>query len=511
MARLNVFHHSLRAILVILLGGFLSMAHGADNSAGKAKTTAPLISVPAAKTVQKAQPTVMVPKLTAKPVNEAETLLKKAGLKIGEIHSLKKAAAAAAIVIRQNPAAGTKAVRGSAVDIWVQQKPLVPRSVSPVKSSPALSPRLTRQNQRLFLEFPQDVLDVEVYDHRQKVVQRFKQGRRFDVTDALKKISGSRLKVGYVPKSGRGVPKRAADPDPRLYAEMPYHLRMQSRAAYTYEDDSTIERNEPANNTINGATQVSAGHYSGTVGGDGDDADFLKATTSDRGFGSLVIVEVLSGRVRLHLYDPGKRYLDNHSDKVWIALRPNTTFYFQVEPTGFGDTPYTVAISKKTINDPYEANDTFTTAKTFTAARGFLGNVMNSAGRNAGGDDWYKIRLDTARKIRIEVGNAGLPSGDGVTVYLYEPGNSFHPLAHNETAGDPVNIKTPERGVLEVDLPSHYAPISASGVAFPPGDWRILITTHVHGPDLPPSYGTGQVPACFTRTSGYTLTVTDIP
>lgn len=72
-----------------------------------------------------------------------------------------------------------------------------------------------------------------------------------------------------------------------------------------------------------------------------------------------------------HADGPTRTYLDGGDRNVWIALAPSTDFYFEVRPTRFTSTAYRVRISKRQLNDAYEANDSHVQAKTFSTGRSF--------------------------------------------------------------------------------------------------------------------------------------------
>ena len=496
---------------IVFLGFGLDSFEGGKTEAAQQPKKSSLPQSQNVTDIKKATKQVVIPNLAGKTKNAAESALKKIGLKIGKIHYTIAGKAKPGTVVKQSPAARLSVSKGSRVDIWIVKKKAVHKSKTTKKSHKALSPKLHKKGQRLFLEFPAEVRNVEIYNDRGQVIQRFNRGRRFDITQSLKKTRAGRIRVGFVPKSG-GIPQPPSPTrDKRIYAD--YRLdRFRDLAAGSMflTDSSTIESGEPANNTIHGATTVTAGRYSGEVGATADGDDYLKLTTGASGFGTYVSVRVVSGNVRLFLYDPVKSYLDGYANKVWIALRPGTTFYFQVSPNGSTATLYTISIYTKTIMDPHETNDTFSQAKSLSGQRSFLGNVMNSTGDYVGINDWYKIHWTVAQNLHIEVTGAGLATGDRVLIYIYDPANQL--IASNEGGSDPINVTTNDRSVLRVDLREMYWPAWPDPrMTFPPGDWRMLVTNQTAGAGSPVPYGTGDAPRCYTQPTGYWLRGTRIP
>jgi hypothetical protein len=497
--------------IIVLLGFGLGPFGGGEIKAAQRPQKSSLHLTQTATTVKKATKQVVIPNLVGKTKTAAESALKKIGLKIGKTHYTTAGKAKPGTVVKQSPTARVRASKGSRVDIWILKKKATRKPKTSKRSHTALSPNLHKKSQRLLLEFPSEVRSVEIYNARGQVIQRFKRGRRFDITQSLKKTRAGRIRVGFVQKSG-GIPQPPSPTrDKRIYADFRLNrFRDLAAGSMFLTDSSTIEGGEPANNTIHGATTVNGGRYSGEVGATADADDFLKLTTGAGGFGTFVSVRVVSGNVRLFLYDPVKSYLDGYANKVWIALRPGTTFYFQVSPTGSTATLYTISIYTKTIMDPYETNDTFSQAKSLSGQRSFLGNVMNSSGDYVGINDWYKIHWTVAQNLHLEVTGAGLATGDRVLIYIYDPANQL--IVSNEGGSDPINVTTNDRSVLRVDLREMYWPAWPDPrMTFPPGDWRMLVTNQTAGAGSPVPYGTGDAPRCYTQPTGYWRRGTRIP
>lgn len=456
------------------------------------------------------KPTV-VPNLIGKTKAAAETALKKSGLKIGTLRTTPTGKGKPNTVVRQKPTAKKRVAKGSGVDLWLLKPAITAKDKSLSKRAVQLKPRLYPQKKKLLMEFPKEVRNLVIYDSRGKALQRFKGGRRFDITASLNKTNAGRIIVGFDQAPGEAVPRisyhrRPEDHPERMAFALDSYRDLASRYI-TIDDARTIERNEPDNDTIAGATRISAGFYTGELGreehGRVDATDYLKAVSNSRGFGTLVEVNVESGNVELHLYDPIENLKGSDQNKIWIALTPSTTFYFQVTPTGPGITTYRLRISYTTIQDPFETNDTPTTAPTMVTRiqDAFLGNVINSAGTHVGVNDWYKVHLTEPQNLRLVVENAGLDSTDLVHIYLYQP-DYPDPDASNE--GLPG--RNADGGVLQVDLRPIY-----EGHTFPVGNWRILVTTSTAGAGYPEAFGTGDPPDCYTQETGYSLTKTVLP
>ena len=474
-------------------------AYGEKPDALFTEQNAPLYTpVLLAKTVQPVSKTIPAPDLIGKTRNESEATLIKFGLKIGTVQVTPSGQGKPGTVVKQQPAAKIAVAPGSAVNLWILAAPAV--LTKPVPNVTPIQPKINPRQKSLFLEFPEEVTNVVLFDAKGLQLQRFAGGRDFDITESLLKTKAGLIQVEFEPKSGGNVP----DPVPRQGSRpdrVPFDLgryRNLAVASFTIEDDSTIDRHEPANNAITGAVQITAGYYSGEVGG-GDAADYCKVTANHSGFGTLIQIEVKSGSVTLGLYDPTRAYLDSNNRKIWIALRPDTTFYFQVSPSGAAAGAYRLAISKNTLTDAYEANDSFSQAKTFGAGRAFLANVVNSTGQHVGIKDFYKFNVPEPQNLRLEVTGAGLASGDQVTLSLYDANGTLVTSNTGNTAG----------GTLAYDLRPVWS--GSTWPPFPAGDWRVEVATPTAGAGSPKAYGTGDPPVCYTQVAGYGLTISVLP
>lgn len=373
---------------------------------------------------------------------------------------------------------------------------------TPVQKKPSPpKPRFQARDKKLFMEFPKTVQKVTVYNQKGTVLQKFGKGRAFDITKSLMQVKAGTIVLGISPTPGTPVPMRW-DPRDRIPYELSHH-RALARNYIFPEDSTTIESHEPANNNISGAPLLGAGYAEGEVGGD-DAMDYIRISSLGDGTGTLVKVEVVSGSVELDLYGPTRTYLDGRDRKVWIALAQGASCYVAIQPTGYTSTDYRISISKRLLNDAYEANDNRTQAKTFGVGKAFLGNVINSGGHHVGFNDFYKVRINDPKSVRVNVSNVGLVSGKRVTVSLYEPGGT-HVSTENyagNTSGCTFNYDLRP----DWDDPSYPVP-------FPAGDWVILVSeysSNESGIGSPAAYGRGNPPQAYTR-ADYDMTVTLTP
>jgi len=500
MAGYLMFSKKVVAISVVVWLGMGLCVYGQQKKPITDPGKSPVPSVQAPRTIPKAA-LVKTPDLIGKTKGSAELVLKQNGLKMGRIRNTPIGKGKPGMVVKQHPGALTPVARGNAVDLWIMTKAGIGLQKYGPSAQAQPQPRFYARRKQLFMELPETVHKVVVFDDKGKVLQQFNRGRRFDITESLIKTNGGSIYLGIAPDPGSAVPMRW---DPRDRA--PYDLaryRNLARGWIVREDETSMGRSEPANNSIGGAPLLSAGVVEGAVGGD-DAEDFGKVTVSGDGTGTLVQVEVISGSVQLDLYDPTQRSVDGGASKIWIALAPSTTFYFRVSPNGFTATDYRIRISKNRLNDVYETNDSFPQAKTFGAGQAFLGNVINSSGAHLGFNDFYKVRIAEPKNVRIAVANIGLASGKRVTIALYDATNTLVTSEYDDGSADGC--------VLEYDLRPDWA-----GVDYPPfpnGDWRILISeqaSNTSGVGSPSAYGLGDPPAAYTRASGYSMTTTLTP
>jgi len=361
----------------------------------------------------------------------------------------------------------------------------------PEKKNSKITPKLIKQNKKVFLKFPEEVRDITLYDEKSERIQHFTKGRQFDITESIKKSKGKGVKVIFFRgEMGRSIPDGASPIEEDRISSILPTLKLYRDLSSLLGWLRDVDRTEPENDSITGAFAAGRGNVTGEVGGD-DAVDYIKFTTGSEGFGTYVQVNRTSGNVNLHLYDPARRYLDWDGNKVWIALAPSTTFYVQVEPRGADSTEYELNIDVSPINDVLEPNDNFSQAKSLgTSGNSVLCNVFTSTGSYIGIRDYYKFNLTEEKLVRVSVSNAGLESGRSVSISLYDEGNTLHLTENGSNNG----------AVLNHDLRGRY---SADWPPFPAGQWRILVSTHSE--TNAKAYGTGDGPECYTDPTGYTI------
>lgn len=500
MDRFQPYSNKFIVLSLIILVGTVLNGYGQLAIADIKKATTQNLKAPA-KTTKSISAKIMVPGLIGKTRAEAQRMLQKSALRLGKVQALTTVKGRPGTVAKQRPTANTSARKGSAVDIWiiVKQKP-----GQRVQSQIQPKPKFYTRNKKLFMEFSKTVHKIVVFNAKGNVIQRLNSGRRFDITKSLNKTKGGIIYLGIASKPSDPVPMRW-DPRDRI----PYDLgryRLLARDRFVIEDSSTMGRSEPANDRIGGAPLLSVGYINGEVGGE-DETDFGMVTALGDGTGTLVQIEVISGDVVLDLWNPTRRRLTGGAGvrKVWIALAPRTSFYFQVSPAGLTSGPYRVRISKNRLNDAYEANDSFAQARTFGSGQAFLGDVIDSGGFNVGFNDYYKINIDRPQNVQINVTNAGLASGERLTISLYDA-NGDH-VDTESYAG------TTSGCVFNHDLRIDWRD-AGDWPPFPSGEWRILISDHgtnTSGSGAPSAYGTGTPPEAYTSTSGYSMSTTLTP
>jgi len=505
MPRFQIVSHKVVGVTLALLLGLSLSAFGQQKPM-------PVVAIQKApdKKVPSIQPRVKptearavkasVPGVIGQTKADAENALAKAGFRIGILQNTPIGKGRPGTVIRQRPAANVPAAKGSAVNIWILTKNgmgLQPPG-PPVGSQDQPQPRFQTNHKKLLMTFPGTVPGVVVYDSKGQVLQKFDSGRQFDITESLRKTNGGTIYLDIAPKPGTtAVPMRWDRRD-----RIPYNLARYRDLVYERivpVDDRAMADSEPGNDAIGGAARLGVGYVNGEVGGD-DATDFGRVTALAAGTGTLVQVEVVSGSVELYLYGPTRTYLDGGDRNVWIALAPSTDFYFEVRPTGFTSTAYRVRISKRQLNDAYEANDSHAQAKIFSTGRAFLGNVINGSGAHVGFNDYYKIRLDEPKNVRINVAHTGLAAGKRVTVSLYDPHGTLVSSAYSTGNANGCIFNYDLRP--DWDDPSYPVP-------FPAGDWRILVSeysSNTSGIGSPAAYGLGNPPAAYTRTDHWMTT-----
>jgi hypothetical protein len=474
-------------------------------------STPETITAPPTKEVQYVQ----VPDLIGKTEELAKEELAKAGLKAGKVQFTTLGKGKPDTVVKQKPTATARVAQGSTVDLWVLRERAFPKAKAPEKEPAEVTPEVVQKGKKVYLKFPQTVKDVTIYDDKGNKLQQFNKGKRFEITESVLATKAGLIKVVFSPKP-KGKPKGGVlkgGPPPPQFIEALINLSHLEHLpdlirgiAIMTADKTTIENGEPGNDEIDGATTVGTGSYYGELdyyADPSDPADFLRITAGSGGFGTFFVIKVLVGDVELLLYDPTTAYIatSGYTGKLWIAVKPNVTFYVEVQPTGYDTTQYTISISSRVINDTCEPNDTIAQAKDFHNQILFLCNVMDNAGNHVGINDWYKITWQYARKMKLIVRYAGLPDYDDVIIYLYEPDSGPYDAHVASARGDNNGVE------LVVDLPSMYYPgYPDPRFPFPAGEWKIQVTNSTAGDGIYPlPYGKGDAPSCFYRSSGYWL------
>ena len=505
MASFKIAPNKVVGLTLTLLVGLSLNAFGQQK-----QLPAVTIQQPPARTVQSVKPGVRttealavkaaVPGLNGLTRADAEKALAKAGFRIGIVQHTPNGKGRPGTVVKQSPDAKALAAKGSGVNIWILTKrgPGLQRAARPDGSQNQPQPRFQAGKKKLWMTFPGTVPGVVVYDSKGQILQTFGRGRKFDITESLRKTNAGRIYWDIAPKPGTQVMAMRWDPKDRTLFSLAQYRNLIQKWIIPV-DDRAMADSEPGNGLIGGAARLGVGYVNGEVGG-GDAADFGQVTALGAGTGTLVKVEVVSGSVALYLYGPTQTYLDGGSSQVWIALAPSTPFFFEVRPTGSTATSYRIRISKKQLHDAYEANDTPAQAKTHSSGRAFLGNLINSSGAHVGFNDYYKIRIDEPKNVRINVTHAGLAAGKRVTVALYDPNGTL--VSSENYAGNANGCLFNYDLRPDWDDPSYPVP-------FPAGDWRILVSeysSNTSGIGSPSAYGLGDPPAAYTRTDHWITT-----
>jgi|GEM_PF-1437505 len=365
---------------------------------------------------------------------------------------------------------------------------------TPGKNRKKTKPELVQRGKKVYLKFPVKVKRLIVRSSENKILQTFNSGSQFDVTKSIKENKGKDLKLTYFPAKSAYY-KQGKKPGNIIPFEgegisLPMSTIMYCRSTFSASSLHDLDRNEPYNNSIDGAVTGVTGILTGNVGGD-DPADFFRVNLNRSGYGKYIKITRRSGNVNLHLYDPAKHYLDWNRDSIWIAITAGSSFYVKVESVSGGSTEYELRLESTNVTDDMEPNDTFSQARVSGAAgKKVLCNLITDTGSYTGLKDYYKFNLTSEKLIRINVGNADLAAGRTVSISLYDSNNTLHYTAEGNS----------NSAFLEYDLRGMY---SASWPPFPAGEWKILVTCHTETNAA--AYGTGNGPACYTDAAGYSL------
>lgn len=482
----------------------------AEKSTSPAHGKAQKTTSSSAKPIKQGKKNVRTPNLYGKTKSQVDSILKKRGLKTGNIYPVNKGKGKPGTVVRQFPKANTVVIKGSRINIWIKKSMAgltrTKKSAYPAhRRTKPIKPKLFKKNNKLYMDFPHDIRKLLIYAKNGKLLQQFKKGRRFDVTTSYKMSKGNKIKVVFRPgrnfKYGgpqRGVPEGS----PREYESYTLWFDWGSMWLDLFTDSEVIDTGEP-NNDIGSATDlgINPGMFSGNVEYYSDRYDWLKFSAGSGGTGTLITVRRVSGDVVLHLAKPNRSNLLYDHNKVWVALKPNVPFYIGVEAGAIssGTTPYRIEFTTKTLNDPHEPNDIFDTAVDITRSvpgrisAGHLMNLMDRTGAVTGVWDYFKFNLREPVNIRVRVNNAGLPPRNYLLFYLYDPFRENIENTEGSSARD--------SDELTLDMRTYYTEYNP----FDPGYWRVGVTeSHAH---LSPSpYGTGDPPGCYSG-SGYSLSI----
>ncbi len=291
--------------------------------------------------------------------------------------------------------------------------------------------------------------------------------------------------------------------------------------------EANIEDEEPNNTIFQATTLQDKGWYYGAVGDSSDPVDFLKITTGSGGYCHLITIQASTRNVQLSLYDPQKSFLVEHPEKVWIALTPETTFYFSVRSLDNASAAYNITITSKVINDPWENDDDVVLAQKHYPPLpnqeypSYLINVMGRSGSYRHVRDWYlygiRMPQPRAKTLKVTVTNIGASANDLIGIYLYEPATQAIPVKGTETYGS----NTPS--LLIFNLWRLYHPLNwtveeINDDTGQPGQldwilqkrqplgmwWYILIENKGSGNHAPRPYGYGDPPGSFTG-QGYQI------
>lgn len=509
---------------MVLLGGLNLTAFGdqritsgADSIKGKTVVNSPK-PMPAPQKGNRADH-VSVPDLAGKTVAEAEKELKNTGLGIGKVRYTIAGNGKNGTIVRQKPSPNAKAAKGSEVDLWiVRTKSTAESRVSEnktFKTSPKNlrpSPKIIQQGDQVFMEFSDTVWDVTISDTRGNRLQQFKKGKRFDITESARETKAGRIRVTFKtsPDDKVNVPSPSPPPgntgvDITHTADIDFsryintsalekkHMKTETKEVLKDfiipVDNTLIESNEPINNNVYVTLPLHNGlkAYSGEVGGPNDPIDLLAYTSGPHQHGSIITVQVTSGNVTITLYDPipqADPLLENEND-FWIALPQNRKLYFSVQPTGVGNAPYTILISRIDIVNPFESQQTWNNPGPINLGQEKTG-ALSPRFRGIDHEDWFIIQNLQNQRLRVTVTNAHLPLNDRVEISIVDP---------NSITFDPDKVTgTNNEAILETTF--QYT-----------DTWKIRVSLKL--PAVSGGFGTGAIPQCFRKP--YKIRVEAIP
>lgn len=451
---------------------------------------------------------VQVPDLIGKTEGEAKKQLEKLGLKLGKVLFTTSGKGTPNTVVRQKPTATDKVAKGSTVDLWVLKAGLISKGKPPEREPTKVSPKIVQKGKKIYMEFPETVKDVTISDEKGNKLQQFKKGKRFDVTESVIATRAGLIKVAWRPS----LPDKLYMPGPpsggtavdtkhttnfdssRFINEDALRQKGFERVAKTPGkipkleiDDTFIENGEPGNNTIF-YTLPGPKLYSGNVGAPGDPVDRLAFTSGPSPDGTVIAVGVVSGNVNVTLYYGSllaANPLVENGSGFWIAVLPSDYIYFSVQPTGTGESPYTIAVFHQYILNPNEAQQTENNPMQLHLGGGTReGALIPRFGGGSDWEDWFFVQVPQSQRLRIMVTDAELPTYNRVRIGIC-PEDSNN--AYEEIAG------TYNEATLETW--QSY-----------PGTWKIRVDLAGPGVEF---HGTGTIPSCYRKP--YKIRVEAIP
>jgi hypothetical protein len=386
-----------------------------------------------------------------------------------------------------------------------------------------IKPSLKQKGKQIILKFPQKVQNVMLVDMRGNLLGKLGAGAQFNITKNLTRTKTKKIRVIFTPLASNtrtpisktvdisqlGLDSRIVVPAGEKPFIQSTGISKGIASPFGPKDSSTIENSEPANNSLDGAVQVSNGAYGGEVGSPADQADYIKIASGSVGIGTLVSVSVYSGNADLTLFDQNmnnKSTYYGRNKNVWIALPKNTTCYAAVQPIGSGQTNYSISVKTQDIMDAAEPNDSWyepaPTSISFGTVNGRLAKIWG-ASSPWGHIDYYSVYIGAPIRIRARVTGAGLSSTGHVRVQLFSPNVSSAIACAPGQYGECDETGDSNAATLHVDLRDVYTTGN-----FPAGNWRIKVFTQYNVPNAN-SYGVGAPPANYSN-AGYQLEVTQL-
>jgi len=488
------------ALMVLILLVAVSLAIGASGAQKAAPADSGDMTVPKTVTAPPAKIVVnyvLVPDLIGKTEEEAEIAFKKIGLKPGKVQLTMVGKEKPGTVVKQNPIAKTKVAKGSAVDLWILRGKTVSTAKATTKKTTTVSPKIVQRGKKVYLEFPETVRNVTISDEKGNKLQQFNKGKRFDVTESVFMTKGGRINVAWKPSLPDklympGPPSGGTAVDTKLTANFDSSRYINEdilkqkgivEVAQTTGkipklniDDTFIESREPRNNDIF-CELPGPKLYKGSVGAPNDPVDRLAFASGSSPHGAVVSVHLVSGNVNLTLYYGAiliANPLVENGSGFWIALRPSDYIFFCVQPTGTGESPYTIAVSHKYILNPNEAQQTEANPMQLHLGGGTREGALLPRFSGSDWEDWFFVHLPQSQRLRIIVTDAELPTYNKVRIGIC-PENSDH--AYEEVVG------TYNGATLETW--QSY-----------PGTWKIRVSLAGPGVEF---HGTGTIPSCYRK------------